>query len=352
MKLIFSRWIGVNNPTPLILYIDLTAGCNLSCTYCGVKEFFNNQFSEPELTHSEIIEILKQAKQLGVRLVSFGGGEPLLREDLFDILNSAKRLGLQTHLNTNGTLITEKVSLKLNEAGLGAAAVSLDSHKAERHELFRGKGTYEPAINAVKYLREYAPATLIYINCTVGRHNLDDLEQLVEFAQKLGADLIKFTPVDTNLVHRFKAKDSYKDILLCPQDAKKAFHVFHKLRDLSVRNSIIGNSDKFLLGMAERLEKPVHTNCVAGYLFCLVDPWARVSPCYDVQSGMSLREHSLIDIWHSDTFKSLRREVRSCQRPCWDVGSAEPSLLLDPHIIRGKLRMIQRTKTIVSNRPE
>ncbi|MGM5482485.1 MAG: radical SAM/SPASM domain-containing protein [Nanobdellota archaeon] len=85
---------------PIEIVVELTTRCNLSCSFC-----YNRDNNQKDSSHSSIITILDQIADLGVQAVRFTGGEPLLREDLEDILRKAKKRNLYVILNTNGTLL-------------------------------------------------------------------------------------------------------------------------------------------------------------------------------------------------------------------------------------------------------
>ena len=106
-------------------------------------------------------DLLKQARDLGSRVVSFGGGEPLMRPDLLDLLEASNKLGLDTHINTNGTLITPEIAGRLGNLGLRLASISIDGPDAKTHEQIRGDGTFMMATAAVRHLKQHAPGTAI-----------------------------------------------------------------------------------------------------------------------------------------------------------------------------------------------
>ena len=117
----YERWA----PRPYFMLVEPTHRCNAGCVYC---DSWQTPASEErhELTREEHVDLLRQARRLGVRMVSYTGGEPLLRKDLVEIAAAAKGLGMRTLVNTNGYGITAE-----NAAGLvrafDAITVSIDS---------------------------------------------------------------------------------------------------------------------------------------------------------------------------------------------------------------------------------
>ncbi|MNX89591.1 Cyclic pyranopterin monophosphate synthase 1 [compost metagenome] len=135
--------------------ISVTNRCNLSCRHCyrDVRTAFPDEYSTEEL-----IGILHQVRDLAARLgrepnVLFSGGEPLSRPDLGLLVRVAQSLGIVTHLNTNGTLITPEMAAALKAWGILGVQVSLDGPTPETHDRIRGRGNFERALSGVRNLR-------------------------------------------------------------------------------------------------------------------------------------------------------------------------------------------------------
>ena len=104
------------------LRVSVTQRCNLRCIYCHAE---GEKSPEAETPLSDIREILRVAASLGIRSVKFTGGEPLVREDILDIVRAVPR-GLESSMTTNGILL-KRYARDLREAGLSRINVSLDS---------------------------------------------------------------------------------------------------------------------------------------------------------------------------------------------------------------------------------
>lgn len=115
------------------LRISLTPNCNLSCIYCH-KE--GEESPKEQITAEEIAEILRVAAKFEIRSVKFTGGEPLLRQDLLEIIRSVPA-GMESSLTTNGTLLARLAS-GLKEAGLRRVNVSLDSLNPDTYKKITG----------------------------------------------------------------------------------------------------------------------------------------------------------------------------------------------------------------------
>jgi len=115
------------------LRISLTPKCNLSCIYCHRE---GEQAPQEQIPAEEIAEILRVAAKFEIRSVKFTGGEPLLRQDLLEIVRSVPA-GMESSLTTNGTLLAD-LAYGLREAGLRRVNVSLDSLNPETYKKITG----------------------------------------------------------------------------------------------------------------------------------------------------------------------------------------------------------------------
>ena len=106
---------------PLKAMFELTYRCNFNCVHCYVVR----EKDKRELTTAEVKEILRQLKAQGCFHIGFTGGEPLMREDIFEILNYAKLLGFRISLLTNGYFIDKSVAKEIASLGIGLNRVDI-----------------------------------------------------------------------------------------------------------------------------------------------------------------------------------------------------------------------------------
>lgn len=132
------------NRTVTNLRISLTSRCNLRCIYCHAEGEVN---PKEQMSTDEIAELMRVGAQFGIRSVKFTGGEPLLRQDLVDIIRSVPP-GVESSLTTNGTLLAPKAA-DLKEAGLARVNVSLDTLRPERYRRITGKDCLEDALEGI-----------------------------------------------------------------------------------------------------------------------------------------------------------------------------------------------------------
>ena len=170
---------------PLVISWNVTLKCNLKCAHC----YINAEKSKipDELSTDGAKMLIHQITEVSRPLLILSGGEPLLRDDIFEIIRYGKERGLRMGMGSNGMLIDDKVAMKLKDAGMWTVAISLDSSVPKRHDEFRGvKGCWKRAVNAIKELKKVGIE--VQVNCTVTQENYDEIEKIMELAENLGVD--------------------------------------------------------------------------------------------------------------------------------------------------------------------
>lgn len=161
---------------PLFCGHKLTYNCNLRCKMCP---FWKRSSTDPSLEKEKAI--LKQIYDSGACGIAFEGGEPLLRNDLTQILAFSRSLPLHTSLITNGTLLESRID-EIAPYINGVAYVSLDGLE-KTHDMIRGvTGCFRKAIRGIFASREKVSVT---INTTIMTDNLHEIEEMVKLAKEL-----------------------------------------------------------------------------------------------------------------------------------------------------------------------
>jgi radical SAM protein with 4Fe4S-binding SPASM domain len=145
--------------------------------------------SPSDLSPAKASDIVEQIAAYGNPILVLSGGEPLYREDIFDLAKLATTRGLRVALATNGTLVTPSVARKIVEAGVKRVSISLDGSDAGTHDSFRGiPGAFDAALAGLRNLQQLGMS--VQINTTIARHNADQLPAVLELAGRLGADAL------------------------------------------------------------------------------------------------------------------------------------------------------------------
>ena len=194
---------------PVLSEVALTSRCNLRCLFCYAgcacgkgqaagsgpasgsepASGIGTALTRPEMTTAEVKKVLEKIyHEAQVPSVSFTGGEPLLRDDIYQLISHAAATGFRVNLITNGTLVNEKVAGKLRAAGLDSAQVSLEGTVPEVHESVTGVAhSFERSVAAVACLSE--AGITVHTNTTMNRRNLEDCLEMPYFVKtRLGLE--------------------------------------------------------------------------------------------------------------------------------------------------------------------
>ncbi len=196
--------------------ISVTNKCNLKCFYCH-REGHNsegncNRYIKPE----EFGIIVKTSTKFGVRKVKISGGEPLIRNDICEIIENVKDKKIkEISLTTNGILL-EKYAEKLKDAGLNRVNVSLDTLNPKLYKEITKVGDVEKVVSGIKKAIDVG-LTPLKVNFLAMTINIKDLPNIMEFCRDVGAilQIIEFIPLNEEL------KKYYYDISTIENEIKE-----------------------------------------------------------------------------------------------------------------------------------
>jgi len=172
---------------PFLVIWETTQACDLACAHCRASAV---ECRHPlELSTEEAFGLLREVREFGDPLMVFTGGDPLKRDDIFDLLQYSVRLGLRTTITPSATpLLTASAIERFKTCGVARMAVSLDGHDKALHDGFRGvEGSFDRTISALDHARAVGLDT--QINTTVTRRNLHVLREVAARVAASGAKL-------------------------------------------------------------------------------------------------------------------------------------------------------------------
>ncbi len=206
------RYSAADSAGPVVVY-NCTSKCNLKCLHC--YSFSQANRCADELDTAQAKKLLLQLTEVNCPVVLFSGGEPLLREDLFELLVEAKRVGLRTVISTNGTLIDSAVADRLAQAGVSYAGVSIDGDE-KFHDQFRAsKGSFKAALTGIENCQKTGIKT--GLRFTITKSNAGQIPFVFELAASTGARRICFY----HLIRTGRAK-KLNGQTLTPQQTRQA----------------------------------------------------------------------------------------------------------------------------------
>lgn len=177
---------------PLWLVLELTYRCPLKCMWCNNPLDFE-RYTPHELSTAEWKDVLKQARALGSLQLGFSGGEPMLREDLEELVAYADELGFYTNLITSGVGLTEKRLLNLKAAGLKQIQLSLQSADRGLTDELVGAKAHEIKVDVARKIKKHGFPMVL--NVPVVRQNIDQVDRILALAEDIGVDYLEFANV-------------------------------------------------------------------------------------------------------------------------------------------------------------
>lgn len=269
--------------------LDITNKCNLNCKHCYLEKV---TIDEPST--SKLKEIIDKLEKAHVQILNFTGGEPFLREDIFELLEYAYYKGLELILNINGTLLDDKKLRRLRSISEDIVLnVSLDGRK-EMHDFLRGKGNFVRTINGIRLASSYG--FFIRVNYTVHKKNLFDIPKIYFLANKLRINDFHVIPL-----HKVGAAKDRVDLHL---NFYNWILIIMMYKTIKFLRRIFGFWTKFEIVSCATFS---HTHIDTGGYLHYCDQISRDMPLGNIF------EDDLLEIWHSEKYKSLFKIKDNCR---------------------------------------
>ncbi len=296
---------------PLKVTFYITYRCNLNCPFCyrKIQEI-------PEMSTVQIKEMMKEFKSMGTFFWVFNGGEPLLREDLPELIEYAKDLGFYCSLVTNGVLLAQKLENNPSYRKLDFVQISLEGPQ-EIHDRMYGQGTYERVIDALNLLKELNIRTNILT--LIAQDNIDYFDYLIGLVTQYHMT-IAFQPMAIQKEDNLELSQQH-----FPQEFRFKEAV-NKLIKQKKRGAPIISSFEFLRMISDCWpDVPNKIHCYAAHFFCNVTPDGYIVPCcaklFQTQS-----ENQGLRVGFREAFGQLG-DMSKCQ-DCYYFGPQELNLIL------------------------
>jgi MoaA/NifB/PqqE/SkfB family radical SAM enzyme len=251
---------------------------------------------------------------MGVEEVIFSGGEPLLRRDIYDLMEYAHNLGLQVRIITNGTGLSEAGMNRMAELGVAKIGISLDSLDPDRFAAIRGLDLRQVmrAIDMLAMFKaEHYQDLYVSLYATIVRLNIDDLVPMAEFAMERSLS-IQYQPVHfagTGISERVIARS-----WPAPLEIDRLGEVVRELVHKKTQGYPIGNREQFLSQIPGFFRRRTFhpERCFVGYTGITIDQDLGLRPCWAMEpvAHFDHRTTSLHDLWHSREMRQVRKAIR------------------------------------------
>ncbi|MBI2852400.1 MAG: radical SAM protein [Chloroflexi bacterium] len=308
-------------PRAQLIAWEITKGCNLFCAHCrGSSEGIQY---DGELSTQECFKVIDEILEIGKPILILSGGEPLFRNDVYEIGHYAASKGLRVVMGSNGTLINPEVATKLKEIPLSRVAISLDFPTPELQDKFRGQsGAFANALEGIANARK--AGIEIQVNSTITKMNVEYLDDLLTLAQKAGA--IAFHPFLLVPTGRGKRLELVE---LSPQQYEETLNwIFDRVQELGESFFFKPTCAPHYSRVMKQREKEMRSHgaappqatggrpsmhsitrgCLAGTGFAFISHRGDVQGCgYLSLPAGNVREKPFHEIWNnSPLFTSLR----------------------------------------------
>jgi pyrroloquinoline quinone biosynthesis protein E len=234
---------------PLWILLELTHQCPLECPYCYNQMDFAK--FDNKMKKEDWFRVMEEAREMGAVQIGFSGGEPLLNKDLPEIVKKASDLGFYTNLITSGVGGEPGIVQKLKDAGLKNVQIGIQSNKEEIVTLLtNNKTAFEQKKKFTKEVRE--AGMQIVVNATVHKYNIDHVDEIIDFADEMGAHYMEIANVQyygwalENIDRLLPSKEQIKEAKRLtdiyrdnPDNKMKAFFVvpdYHEVRPKACMN--------------------------------------------------------------------------------------------------------------------
>ena len=328
-------------PPLRLVALEITRRCNLACKHCRGDS--RNESYPNELSLDEITAVLDNVSSKAQPIIIITGGEPLIRNDVFDITAYSTSRGLRTVLATCGHLLTEETVQKLINTGVSRISVSLDGTTSDVHDSFRGvNGAFDSALMGLKTARKYGLD--FQINSTLTTINIEELEALHNMAVSVGAVAFHpflFVPMGRGkgLADSALSGEEYEAALIriaeiasrspieikptcSPHYTRVVKQTSSGSSGLSGVSALSGEPEPFpsVQSLSPRTFKhPVTRGCLGAQGFVFVSHIGKVQMCgfLEIEAGdLRTCQYDLNHIWETSAFFKEIRDVDSYNGKC------------------------------------
>ena len=289
---------------PLWLLAELTYRCPLQCPYCSNPIDYAKY--KQELTTQEWCDVFDQARQLGAVQLGFSGGEPLVRQDLEELVAYAQKKGFYTNLITSGMGLTESRIARLKEAGLDHIQISFQASDPEVNNALAGsKHAFEQKYAMSTLVKQYGYPMVL--NFVIHRHNIDQIEQIIQLCLELKADSVELA------ICQFYgwAFENRRGLLPTQEQLIRAERITNQYREKIKQENI---KCKLIFVVPDYYEERPKA-CMDGWgkIFLTIAPDGVALPCHAARQlplqYPNVRETTLSNIWYeSPSFNHFRGE--------------------------------------------
>lgn len=294
----------------------LTNRCNRKCSYCDLP-----RIKCKELTTKQIFSIIDELKEMGCQRIGFTGGEPLLKENVGEIIDHCVDKGIFTGLVSNGALVPEKIDEIKN---LDLLQLSIDGSE-EVNDKQRYKGSYKEVVKAIETAKDYH--LKVWLTSVLTKHNIGYIDSVIKLAEDFDIKVF-FQPVVS-----YKNCGDVGYLFPAELDYKKTMSYLIRTKSKIIANSNSGLKYLYHWPQSQSMK------CFAGRLLAHIYTNGDVYPCFNMDGK---RPINCLDMTFKKAFSSL--SLPTCNS-CWTYANIEFN-----HLFSLKFDTILNTFRILSSK--
>ncbi len=304
---------------PLWLLAELTYKCPLQCPYCSNP--VEIAAHKNELSTDDWIRVMREARKMGSAQIGFSGGEPLIRQDLEELIAEARQLGFYSNLITSGVGMDEARIKAFKKAGLDHIQISFQASNEELNNFLGGTKTFEHKLEMARLVKKYEYPMVL--NIVIHRQNIDQMTDILDMVVSLDADYVELASTQ----YYGWSLHNIDQLLPTRDQLERAEKIAHEYQDrYKDKMKIIYVVPDYFEGRPKK--------CMNGWgnIFLTIAPDGVALPCHSARQlpGMdlpSVNDFSIEQIWNgSNDFNKFRgmdwmkEPCRSCDEKEVDLG--------------------------------
>ena len=316
---------------PITASLAITSRCNSNCTYCSFRSGLSKKKIDVEL--NTIKRIIDELAVVGVKVLTFTGGEPLIRKDLPEACQYAKSKGMTIHITTNGLLLSKKIASLLNDCGVSNLIMSLDSLDDSVYSMHRGVSNSKvlDSLSILDYFSQLKEDNFSAVTFVVSRKNFKELPDFIRAIKRKGEKILvnvqpyhkppslEFIPQKT-IENATKAEyeiyesllAAEKDLLPTEANREELVAMIEELIRMKKEWYPINNSDYYLRSIPDFLinNKLPEGACLAGFSGIFIQENLNMLPCWRLPEVGNLSSDNAVDLWFSEKYVKVRSDMK------------------------------------------
>lgn len=326
-----NKWKDGDQVDPEKVQIYPTNRCNLNCIFCAQR--LEDYGYDTNVSKERWIEVTKEISEMSVnRLLISGGGEPLLRADtVLEMMELAKKGGIEGRIITSGIGMDEDVCKRIVGMGWDTVVFSIDGARSQTHDTLRGfEGVFKKVISNVRTLNDMKNRTNVprlEINFVLNKKNFEEIPEMVYLAHSLGFNSINFEPLTVNNPRDRKLKVSKNDKKKLVEEVIPEASKILKEGDKEV-NTNIDDLKQIKMEKAGEMKDEIkkgmekvgngslgNSPCYEPWLWPKIEANGDIWPCSTAPLHENIKDKDFKEIWYGEELQRFRNKILQGELP-------------------------------------